>query len=153
MIEQTVPFAQLTAGMARCVREWILPHLTDSMARLEAEQLATLIESLPRSFGPAALESIRIDTEESRAVLAQFGETVPAAARDTIDDLMAENAALKCRLMAIADRLRQDSSARARKQLSELQQFFARSLSRELGSVVADDFVAMTSKDSEARQK
>ena len=38
MIEQTVPLRQLTSGMANCIREWILPHLTDAMARIQAEE-------------------------------------------------------------------------------------------------------------------
>lgn len=153
MVEQTLSFVQLTAGMARCVREWILPHLTDAMARLEAEQLAALIESLPRSFGAAAKESIRADTEEARAVLARFGQSVPAGADDSIEGLMQENAALKTQLMSIADRLRAQASAAAQQQLAELQQFFVRSLDRELGGTVTEDFVSMTSKESKARKK
>jgi len=154
MIEQTVSFTALTAGMARCVREWILPHLTDPMARLEAEQLAELLETLPQSFGDAAREAIRTDTEETRAVLARLGECAPAATADSIDALMAANARMKARLLAIADALRRDGSADAQRRLAELQQFFLRSLTRELGAAAAtEDFVSMTSKDSQARNE
>ncbi|MCC6382217.1 MAG: hypothetical protein IT304_06885, partial [Dehalococcoidia bacterium] len=47
MIDQAIPFDRLTAGMAQCVREWILPNLTDPMARIQAEQLIVLLEMLP----------------------------------------------------------------------------------------------------------
>jgi len=155
MIEQTIPLAELTGGMARCVREWILPHLTDPMARIQAEQLATLLEALPRALSPAAAQVIRADADEARLVLENLGASAPATTGDgSIDDLMKENAVLKVELERMADELRR-GGAEARERLTELQRFFVRSLTREVGGAVAEgtDFVSLTSKDSAARKK
>ena len=156
MIEQTIPLAELTGGMARCVREWILPHLTDPMARIQAEQLANLLEALPRAWGPAAAQVIRTDADEARLVLDSLGASAPATTGDgSIDDLMKENAALKVELEKLAEGLRRSDDAGARERLAELQRFFVRSLTREVGGAVAEgtDFVSLTSKDRAARKK
>ena len=55
MIDQTIPIPQLLQGMARCLREWIVPHVDDPMARTQAELLATLLDELPAALAaPAA---------------------------------------------------------------------------------------------------
>lgn len=154
MIEQTVPFTELTAGMARCVREWILPYLNDSMARLQAEQLATLLEALPRGISPSATEAIRSDTYETRALLESFGVPIPSVSTDgAVDSLVRENSALKVALEATAERYRL-GDATARERLQVIQRFYMRSMARELGSAVMDDayFQTLTEKDKAAKQ-
>ncbi len=154
MIEQTIPFAELTAGMARCVREWILPHLSDPMARLQAEQLAALLEALPRGISPAATEAIRNDTYETRALLESLGAPIPSVSTDgAVDSLVRENATLKVALEAVAERCRRGDAA-ARERLQAIQRFYMRSLARELGSAVMDDtyFQTLTAKDKAAKQ-
>ena len=154
MIEQTIPLAQLTAGMARCVREWILPHLSDPMARIQAEQLAGLIEALPRVVDPAAAAAIQTDSNEARALLTQFGQDPPAAtARDGIEALMDENAALKIQLECLADDLRGRPGDDNAGKLLELQRYFVRSVQREVTSGAnAQDFAALTSRDRAGKQ-
>jgi len=150
MIEQTVPLRQLTAGMANCIREWILPHLTDAMARIQAEQLITMLGELPRAVAPAALARIRADSDEARALLAQVGEGAPPeAASPYVDDLMAENAALKERLEALADRCR---AARDAATLLEVQRFFVASAKREGEGASVQLFEEMTARDREGKQ-
>ena len=136
MIEQTISFAALTKGMQRCVREWILPALSDPWARLQAEQLAALLGSLPRSFGVEAAAAIRSDSREAAALLERLG-VKPDAQRtnDSIEALMDENAALKRLLMKAADELRKKDDELAREALSEVQGFFMRSLGREMAAV------------------
>lgn len=154
MIEQTIPFAELTAGMARCVREWILPHLSDPMARLQAEQLASLLEALPRGIGPAATEAIRNDTYETRALLESVGAPIPPVDTDgSVDSLVRENSTLKVALEAVAEWCRRGDAA-ARERLQVIQRFYMRSLARELGSAVMDDayFQTLTAKDKAAKQ-
>ena len=154
MIEQTIPLAQLTSGMARCVREWILPHLSDPMARIQAEQLIGLIEALPRVVDPSAAAAIRTDSDEARALLEKLGQDVPPPTpRDTIDALMDENAALKVRLERLADDLRARPGDKDAAGLHELQQYFVRSVLREVSSGTnAQDFAALTSRDRAGKQ-
>jgi len=154
MIEQTIPLAQLTAGMARCVREWILPHLFDPMARIQAEQLIGLIEALPRVVDPAAAAAIRTDSDEARALLAKLGKDVPPPVScDTLEALMDENAALKVRMERLADDLRVRPGDKDAGGLHELQQYFVRSILREVSSGAnAQDFAALTSRDRAGKQ-
>lgn len=161
MIEQTIPLPELCAGMARCVREWILPHLTDPMARTQAQILASLLDRLPATLGPRAAGAIVRDTEAARELLARLGETVPADAATayrTIDDLMRENAALKTRLEGLARTAREKSrggDAAARATLFELQRFFERSLAGEIGTGAGEgtDFRSMSEGEDAARRK
>jgi hypothetical protein len=161
MIEQTIPLPELCAGMARCVREWILPHLTDPMARTQAQILASLLERLPASLGQRAAEGIAGDTEAARALLAKLGEQVApraAGAHRTIDDLMRENAALKSRLEELARAARQRArggDADAKAVLVELQRFFEQSLAGEiaLGAGEGTDFKSMTEGEDVARRQ
>lgn len=153
MIEQTVPLQQLTAGMAACVREWILPHLSDAMARIQAEQLVTLLEDLPRIVAPAALARIRADSDEARELLQRCGADAPAAADGFhVDALMAENAALKERLEAFAARCRSAGDAAAGETLRDIQRFFVRSARREGEGVTVQLFEEMTTRDREGKQ-
>jgi hypothetical protein len=152
VIEQTVPLKELTAGMARCVREWILPHLADPMARIQAEQLIALLEGLPRMVTPAAAAAIRADSDEARAVLKHLGAAAPDAAPGdaSVEALMEENAALKLSMETLAAGLRDGNDSQA---LAELQRFLVRSLTRELGgTVAAPDFAALTSRDREGKR-
>jgi hypothetical protein len=155
MIDQTIPFAQLTQGMARCVREWILPHLSDPMARVQAEQLAAMLETLPRSIGPAAAANIRADNGETRALLQQLGVSVAPSAADDLDALVRENSGLKARARELAAELRGRADEESKRRLVELQRHLLRSLKRELGGKGADetDFATLTAKDSAARRK
>lgn len=154
MIDQTIPLPEMTRGMARCVREWILPHLSDPMARLQAEQLAALLESLPEWLTPAEAEKIRADSAEARALLERLGEVPSATAEDaSVDALMRENTELKRLLETAAARLRAEDAPGARERLAELQRFFVRSAMTEVGTVerAGTDFATLTSKDSAAR--
>jgi len=151
MIDQTVPLQELTAGMARCVREWILPHLDDPMARTQAETLAALLDSLPTAFGAAALDAIRGDSEAARDLLRRLGEKVDEAPCGDIDKAMRENSSLKERLLAIADQVRIGGGDREK--LQEVTNFFLDSMRRELDMVRrGTDFAAMTARESEARK-
>lgn len=153
MIEQTIPLQQLTAGMAACVRDWILPHLSDAMARIQAEQLITMLNDLPRAVAPAALAGIRADSDEARALLERCGEAVPARAETAhVDDLMAENAALKEGLEALAARCRASGSGRDKEVLLEVQRFFVRSAKREGEGAAVQLFEEMTTRDREGKQ-
>jgi hypothetical protein len=150
MIEQTIPLQQLTSGMANCVREWILPHLTDAMARIQAEQLIAMLQELPHAVAPAALARIKADSDEARAVLARAGETLPGpAASRYVDDLMAENAELKQRLEALADRCRRSTDATSAATLLEVQRFFVASAKREGEGAAVQLFEEMTARDRE----
>jgi hypothetical protein len=154
MIDQTIPFPQLTQGMARCVREWILPHLSDPMARVQAEQLAALLESLPRVVSPAAAASIRADNEDAHALLRRLGADVEPLAGDDLDTLVCENAGAKARVQALAAELRGRTDDAAQRSLIAVQQYLLRSLKRELGQAVGEtDFAALSAKDSAARRK
>jgi hypothetical protein len=153
MIEQTIPLQQLTSGMANCVREWILPHLTDAMARIQAEQLIAMLQELPHAVAPAALARIKADSDEARAVLARAGETLPGpAASGYVDDLMAENAELKQRLEALADRCRRSTDATSAATLLEVQRFFVASAKREGEGAAVQLFEEMTARDREGKQ-
>ncbi len=153
MIDQTIPLPELTAGMARCLREWILPHLEDPMARTQAETLAMMIESIPGSVSAQALQAIQADSDASRDVLRQLGESVEEGSAQDVDGAVRENSALKSRLLALADRIRGDESAQAREQLAELQRLFVESMQREIEMVKRGaDFAAMTSQEDAARK-
>lgn len=153
MIEQTIPFADLTAGMARTVREWILPHLTDPMARIQAENLASLLDGLPRVVSPEAALAIRADTAEAAALLGVSPGSLSAES-STVDDLVCENSAMKERLQTLADELRTSGEPGAQERLAELQRYFVRSMARELAaSSGAADFAALTSRDREAKKQ
>jgi|GEM_PF-2775936 len=151
MIDQTIPFPEMVRGLARCVREWILPHLQDPMARTQAETLATLLDGLPEAYGSAAATAVARENESARSVLREIG--VPCAvpvAKPTPDvvALMAENAALKEQLQAVvaASRAAQDEASRAR--VRRLQTYFADSLRRELAGVGAGtDFASLSQRD------
>jgi hypothetical protein len=157
MRDQTLSFVELTRGMAACVREWLLPHVTDPMARAQAEELATLLEGLPVRYGPAASAAIAADTVAARAVLAALGESAPDAPAPTgaanptaVDALMAENRVLVGRLEALA------AAARAtgdQPRLERLQRFFLDRVAREAASTGGQrDFAAMTAAEAASRR-
>ncbi len=152
MIDQTVPLRELTAGMAQCVREWILPHLDDPMARTQAETLASLLEALPGALSADAHQAILDDSDAARAMLRRLGEDVEESTSQDIDGAVRENSALKVRLEKIADGLRGDKSEGGRQRLREVQEFFLASMRRELDMVRrGTDFAAMTSQEDAAR--
>lgn len=153
MNDQTIPLDQLTGGMARCVREWILPKLFDPFARLQAEQLAALLESLSLAWSSAAAESIRADSDEARQALERAGDEAPPAGHaGSIEDLMRENAELKSRLLAVADRLREGREPQAERRLKELRAFFIESQRREFASTSAEGFESLTARDRDAQK-
>ncbi len=153
MIDQTVPLRELTAGMAQCLRDWILPHLNDPMARTQAETLASLIEALPGALSAEAHRAILEDSAAAREMLRGCGERVADAAADDVDSAVIENSALKARLQELADGLRGATSEAERQRLRELQEFFLASMRRELEMVKrGTDFAAMTSKEDAARK-
>lgn len=157
MIEQTIPLQKLTAGMAACVRDWILPHLSDAMARIQAEQLIALLEQLPAVVAPAALARIRADSDEARALLVAAGVTPEAPAPSGhVDDLMAENAALKLQLEALADRCRsacnEAADEPAARTLLAVQRFFVASVRREGEGAAVQLFEELTTRDREGKQ-
>jgi len=151
MIEQTVSLQDLTAGMARCVREWLLPHLKDPMARTQAETLAVLVEALPAAFGINALRAIQADNSAARELIAKLGGTAPSGEDADIESAMTLNAALKAVLIDLAEEARGDAASGER--LLELQRFFLASMKRELAMLQgATDFAAMTSQEDAARE-
>ncbi len=153
MIDQTVPLPELTAGMARCLREWILPHLSDPMARTQAETLASLIEALPGALTADAHRAILQDSAAAREMLRRCGEEVDEGQPSDVDSAVRDNSALKSRLQAVAERLRSDSSEDGQNRLRELLDFFLASMKRELDMVKRGaDFAAMTSTEDAARK-
>lgn len=153
MIDQTIPFPALAAGMARCVREWILPHLADSMARAQAELLATLLEGLPAAYAAGVGEAIAADSAAAVALLETFGErTPPVRGAAPVDDLMRENAALKARLQALADAKRAQADDDA---VAALRRFFLASLAGELRLAAAEgtDFASISAKEGAGKRR
>ena len=150
MIEQTVPYPILVQGLARCVREWLLPHLTDPMARGQAEQLATILDALPNTYSAPAGAAIQADSAAARAVLVQLGESVPVVAATSVDELMQDNAVLKQRLEALATAARTRGDAPV---LERLRRFFAESLARETAASGGGggDFAAIAADDAKRR--
>ena len=151
MIDQTVPLRELTTGMARCVRDWILPNLQDPMARTQAETLMALLEALPGALTTESLQTILVDTEEARDMLRGLGEKIDVGnGVRTVDEAVAENSRVKRRLVEHAADLRWQSD---KKRQRELQEFFLRSMQRELEMVRrGTDFAAMTSREDAARE-
>lgn len=150
MIDQAIPFHRLTAGMAQCVREWILPNLTDSMARIQAEQLIVLLEMLPHATGWESSAVLAEDSAEARALLKQLGEE-PACppARGSLPAVEEENAALKHQLEGLADRWRTGATANPDGLLA-VQRYFVASAQRDAVAAAAarsQDFQALTTRD------
>jgi hypothetical protein len=153
MIDQTVPLRELTAGMARCLREWILPHLHDPAARTQAETLAALLEALPGAVSAEAQRAILDDSAAARALLRRLGESADDATAGDVDAAVRDNSALKARLQEIAERLRAAGTEDSRRQLEALQRFFLESMRRELDMVRRGaDFAAMTAREDAARR-
>lgn len=169
MIDQTIPLPELVAGMARCVREWILPHLDDPMARGQAEQLAALLEALPGALAPEAVAAIRTDTRETRAFLAGLADAGRAGAGTpppgdaggdagggvSVDAALRENSAARGELERVIARLRGDAASagvdavQARTELARARRFLVDGLRRELarGRSEGTDFASMAGKD------
>ncbi len=153
MIDQTIPLPQLAGGMARCLREWILPHLSDPMARTQAENLAQLIESLPGALSAEARRAIDADSAAARDMLRRFGLPAAEAKSEDVDAALRDNSALKAHLQMIADELRGDASEESGQRLRELQVFFVESVRREIEMARRSaDFAAMTSREGAARE-
>jgi hypothetical protein len=155
MRDQTLTFDELAHGMARCVRDWLLPHLSDPMARAQAEELARLLDGLPVRYGADAAAAITADNEAAREVLAALGET-PAvvsghgAAPLAIDALMGENRVLVARLEALAEAAR---IAGNQGHLEQLQRFFLERVPREAATTGQQpDFAAMTAAEATSRR-
>ena len=150
MIEQTIPFDTLMHGFARCVREWILPHLTDPMARTQAELLASLLDDVPAAYTPAIRDAIRRDSDAARALL---GNDAPAAreADATIDELVRENGELKRLLEVRADAAR---AAGDRERLAVLRRYFLASAAGDIAMAAGGDtdFASISAKDSGSKK-
>jgi hypothetical protein len=65
---------------------------------------------------------------------------------------MRENAELKSRLLAVADRLREGREPQAERRLKELRAFFMESLRREFASTSAEGFESLTARDRDAQK-
>lgn len=155
MIEQTIPFPALSRGLARCVREWLLPHLADPMARTQAEVLAALLDGLPDAYGPAVRAAIARENEETRAVLARHGVPTEGTGGDacrSVDELVADTAAAQAALVAVADRLRAAGDGDA---LRELQAFCVRMAREEvrLATGQGTDFASISTVEDAARRR
>jgi hypothetical protein len=154
MIDQTIPFPALTRGLARCVREWILPHLDDAMARTQAEVLAVLLEGLPDAYGPAARAAIAQSGGAARTLLARHGACAgePPAADVSTDDLVADTAAQHAALVALADRLRATGDVTA---LGEVQALVVRSAADEarLARGEGTDFASISTTEGAAKRR
>jgi len=155
MIDQSLSLAQLTAGMARCVREWLLPALDGSWPRLQAEQLAAMLEAIPQAFGAQACAYLREDNAAACALFARLGEPAPPVPPgQSIEDLIDYNRVLKGRLAGLAHACRALPGQAAQARLHELQAFFLASVQRELAAAArGDDWERLTSRDREASAK
>lgn len=141
--------------MASCIREWILPHLSDAMARIQAEQLIVLLNDLPRAFDPATLKRIKADTCEGALLLRNAGEAADYNADGwDVDKLMAENAEVKERLETLAQRYRAQSASdtTAGDRLLDIQRYFVRSAKREGEGSQAQIFAELTTRDRDGKQ-
>lgn len=154
MIDQTIPFPVLTRGLARCVREWILPHLDDAMARTQAEVLAVLLDALPDAYGPAARGAIAGSNADARAELARHGARAgdPPAPDASLDDLVADTARHHATLIALADRLRASGDLSA---LRALQAFVVRCAADEAGLARGEgtDFASISTTEGAAKRR
>jgi len=155
MIEQTIPFAELTRGLARCVREWILPHLDDPMARTQAEVLAVLLDGLPAAYASPVREAIAQEGAAARTLLARHragdGSAIPAADA-SIDILVADTAKLHAALVDLADRLRVAGDTSA---LREVQALFVQMATAEVRLVSGEgtDFASLSTTEGAAKQR
>jgi len=154
MIEQTIPFPVLARGLARCVREWLLPHLDDAMARTQAEALATILDGLPDAFGAGARAGIARSGETARAWLARHGvESAPPPAPDaSIDALVADVAGLHAALATLAGKLRADGDTAA---LGALQAFLRQTAEAEvaLATGAGTDFASLSATEDAAKRR
>ena len=154
MIDQTIPFPALTRGLARCVREWLLPHIDDPMARTQAEVLAVLLEGLPDTYGPAARAAIAHNGGAARTLLARHGVRAGElpAADASLDDLVADTAAQHAALVALADRLRATGDVAA---LGEVQALVVRSAADEarLARGKGTDFASISATEGAAKRR
>ena len=154
MIEQTIPFPVLVRGLARSVREWLLPHLDDPMARTQAEVLAALLDGLPDAYGPGARAGIARSGTAARAWLADHGvESGPAPAADaSIDALAVDVARQHAALAALAERLRAGGDAAA---LGALQAFLRQTAEDEVALAAGEgtDFASLITTECAAKRR
>jgi hypothetical protein len=152
VIDQSLSLEQLSAGMARCVREWILPALTEPWPRLQAEQLAALLEALPHAFGARSCAHLRGDNDAARAALERYAVAVPAPPSTAdLDALVAYNRELKTALVALARALHARGDAQSAERLREVQALFLDSLRREQAAAApGDDWEHLTARDRAA---
>jgi len=136
VIDQALKLEDLARGMARCLRERILPHIADASARIQAEEVARVLDALPGAFGSARCARLRDRIARARAVLERVAPgsspVEPSQEGGTRDDLAREHARFLAALAEVADRLRGRDDAQSAAALGEVRQFFARDLQEEV---------------------
>jgi len=153
MSVRTLAAEALLAGMARCVRESILPALADPHARTQAEVLAVLLDGLPAALDESSRAAARADGDAARAVLAELGEPAkpPPDPSATLADVVADTHALHAALAGLAARTR---AAGANQTLERLQRYFLASALAEQATTAeqASDFAKLSAKEDAARR-
>ncbi len=137
MIDQALTLEALARGMARCLRELVLPHIRDASARIQAEELARLLDALPAAFGPQSCAQLQGRIARARALLERLAQDAspPPALPSSItrDDLAREHAELVRALEEVAEQLRRRNDAPSAAALAEVRRFFGRDLEEEIG--------------------
>ncbi|MDG2303524.1 MAG: hypothetical protein P8R42_02530 [Candidatus Binatia bacterium] len=152
MTARTLPTQTLIEGMARCVRETILPALEDPSAQTQAEVLAALLDGLPAAISAETNDAVRADSDAARTLLTELGGSAPRppAPQAVLGELLAENHALHGALLGLATRARADGDG---ERLRSLQQYFLASARTEHAPTEqATDFASLSSQEDSARR-
>ncbi len=152
MTTRTLRAATLIEGMARCVRESILPALVDPSARTQAEVLAALLDGLPAAFEAEAAAAVRADSDAARGLLSSEGVSThrPPPSEAVFGELLADNHALHVALLGLANQARASGDG---ERLRVLQKYFLASAQKEHApSEQATDFASLSSQEDSARR-
>lgn len=152
MSARTLSIGTLAAGMARCVRESILPALQDPSARTQAEALAALIDGLPAAFSAETAASLRTDSDDARELLTKLGASAPRppASDASLDEIRKDNHTLHATLLELATQARADGDG---ERLGTLQKYFLSSAQTEHAPTEqSTDFAALSSQEDSVRR-
>ena len=152
MTARTLPIGTLAAGMARCVREAILPALQDPTARTQAEALAALIDGLPAAFSAETATALRTASDAARELLSKLGASSPRppAPDASLDEIRKDNHTLHAALLDLATGARADGDG---ERLAVLQKYFLASAENEHAPTEqSTDFAALSSQEDSARR-
>lgn len=152
MTARTLPVQKLVDGMTQCVRDSILPALTDPSARTQAEVLIALLEGLPSAVSAETAAAVRADSSVARALASELGASAPSAppAESTVAELLADNHALHALLAKLAGEARAAGDAA---RLASLQKYFLSSAQAEHAPTEqSTDFASLSSQEDSARR-